>query len=70
MKVAGLSQIWEVYELMFDVAGTKHYRLQDIRERTRTITISEWALINPRFYRPIHRENNPHRRSVIVGIDP
>ena len=70
MKVAGPSQIWEVYVLRLDVAGIKHCRLYDVRDRTRTILIAEWALINPTFYRPIRGENNSHRRSVNLGIDP
>jgi len=61
MKVAGPSQIWEVYELTFDLVGIKHCRLRDVRDRTRTILISEWALMNQRFYQPIDGENLPYR---------
>ena len=66
-KVAGLSQTWEVYGMMSDLVGIKHCRLLDVHDRTRTILISEWALLNPRFYWPIHSENPPHRWSFNVG---
>ena len=56
MKVAILSQIWEVATLKPGPGGINHCNLRDVRDPTRTILVSEPALRNRRFFKLIQSD--------------
>jgi hypothetical protein len=53
IKVAMLSQIWEVATLKPGLGGINHCDMRDVRDPTRTILVSEPALRDKRFFKPI-----------------
>jgi hypothetical protein len=56
VKVAILSQIWEVATLKQGPGGINHCHMRDVRDPTRTILVSEPALRNKRFFKPIQAD--------------
>ena len=53
MKVAILSQTWEVATRRPGPGGINHFKMRDVRDPTRTILVSEPALRNKRFFKLI-----------------
>ncbi|HYB11105.1 MAG TPA: hypothetical protein VEJ16_15690 [Alphaproteobacteria bacterium] len=56
MKVAILSQVWEVATLKLGPGGINHCNMRDVRDHTRTILVSEPALRNKRFFKLIQAD--------------
>ncbi|HLI13888.1 MAG TPA: hypothetical protein VKY65_20025 [Alphaproteobacteria bacterium] len=51
-KVGTPRPVWKVHRLVVDQEGLRHFRLQDEQDPSKTILISERALLNRRFFRP------------------
>lgn len=65
-KAAAAIHTWEVRELVIDREGIRHFRLCDVKDPSRSILVSERALLNPRYFRAVGSQQAP--RSLLSRI--
>jgi hypothetical protein len=49
-KVSGPSNVWEVVRLVIESEAIRHYRLNNVADLSKSILISEHALVNSRYF--------------------
>jgi len=49
-KVSGPPNVWEVVKLVIGSEGMNHYRLDNVADPSKSILISEHALLNSRYF--------------------
>jgi hypothetical protein len=49
-KASGPSNVWEVVRLVIESEAIRHYRLNDVADPSKSILISEHALVNSRYF--------------------
>jgi hypothetical protein len=49
-KASGPSNVWEVVRLVIESEAIRHYRLNNVADLSKSILISEHALVNSRYF--------------------
>lgn len=65
-KAAAALHTWEVGELVIDHEGIRHFRLRDVKDPSRSILVSEQALLNTRYFRAVDAQKI--RRSLFSRL--
>jgi hypothetical protein len=60
-KVSGPPNAWEVVGVVIGSEGMRHYRLDNVADPSKSILISERALLNSRYFRAVDAQR-PRRQ--------